>query len=165
MTQRNDTRLQPRGDPGQLRRLSLELRLACHLASLPQLQDPIVSWSWGNSPPMTSSPPASALSAADQQFVSDMRSNSAFNFSSGITDAQIATFGESVCTQRQTGLSQVGAVSYAQTQWTNTSPMLGDAMIRHAETDLCPKYLPAQTVTYIVTGTPGAAQVTYASRP
>lgn len=61
---------------------------------------------------------------------------------------------------RQTGTSVAGEVPIVQQSWSNTSP--GDAiqMIALAEKDMCPSELTAQTVTYTVTGTPGAS-VTY----
>ena len=110
----------------------------------------------------TSAPPvtAPALSAPEQRFVSDLQSSSQFSISSSTSSAEIAAYGQQVCSMRQSGQRQTAATSFTQTTWTNTSPMLADAMTRLAEEDLCASELPEQTVTYIVRGTVGA-QVTF----
>jgi hypothetical protein len=119
----------------------------------------------GRTPPANSSapPPAAtspALSAAAQQFVSDLQSSSLFNVGSSTSGTQIASYGQQVCSMRQGGQKQTAAISYTETAWSNMSPMLADAMTRLAEQDMCAGDLPGQTVTYIVRGTSGA-QVTY----
>ena len=101
-----------------------------------------------------------ALSSSAQQLVSDLQSSSLFNIGSSTSDAQIASFGQQVCSLRQAGQGQTAAISDTESTWSNMSPMLADAMTRLAEQDMCADQLPAQTVTYIVRGTPGA-QVTY----
>jgi hypothetical protein len=82
------------------------------------------------------------------------------NFSSSVQDTDLATFGEQVCSARQSGTSVAGEVPAAQQSWSNTSK--GDAvqMIALAEKDICPAQYGRQTITYVVTGTPGA-DVTY----
>lgn len=114
----------------------------------------------------TSAPPAAqattpSIAAAQQQFVNDMRSGTVFNVDSSVSDQQIASFGQDVCGIRQSGQPQSVAIANAQQTWTDTSAMQGDQVVRLAEKGICPNYLPAETVTYIVRGTPGAAQVTY----
>lgn len=101
---------------------------------------------------------AAALPGGGQQYASDMQST--FNFNSGVAASDIASFGQQVCQDRQSGTSVAGEVPTAQQRWSNTST--GDAiqMITLAEKDMCPSELTAQTVTYVVTGTPGAS-VTY----
>ncbi len=101
---------------------------------------------------------AAALPNGGQQYASDMQS--IFNFNSDVATSDIASFGQQLCQDRQSGTSVAGEVPTAQQQWSNTS--LGDAiqMITLAEKDMCPAELTAQTVTYVVTGTPGAS-VTY----
>jgi hypothetical protein len=116
-------------------------------------------------PPAASSAPAAAattpaLSAGAQQFVSDLQSSSLFNVGSSTSAAQIASYGQQVCSMRQGGQKQTAAISYTETAWSNMSPMLADAMTRLAEQDMCASDLPGQTVTYIVRGTAGT-QVTY----
>jgi len=110
----------------------------------------------------TSAPAATsaALSASAQQFVSDLQSSSQFDISNSTSDAQIASYGQQLCAMRQAGQGQTAAISDTESTWSNMSPMLADAMTRLAEQDMCASQLPAQTITYIVRGTPGA-QVTY----
>ena len=95
-----------------------------------------------------STPPA--LSAGDQEFVSDMRSQYGFN---GTTDSAVLSIGTTICTQRSTGLGQHRTDALVGTMVSGSSTN-DDAITRLAEKDLCPAYLPPQTVTYIVTGTP-----------
>ncbi len=111
----------------------------------------------------TTSAPATtgqSLGASAQQFVSDLQSSTLFNISSSTSDTQIASYGQQVCSMRQTGQQQTAAIAYTETTWSNMSPMLADAMTRLAEHDMCAGQLPEQTITYIVRGTSGA-QVTY----
>jgi hypothetical protein len=98
------------------------------------------------------------ISADGQQYASDMET--VFNFGSGVQDSDIATFGQEVCQARQSGTSVSGEVPTARQSWSSTSK--GDAiqMIVLAEKDMCPGELGRQTVTYVVTGTPGA-DITY----
>ncbi len=103
---------------------------------------------------------AQALSASAQQFASDLQSSSQVSIGSSTSSTQIAAYGQQVCSMRQAGQKQTAVVSYTETAWSNMSPMLADAMTRLAEHDMCANDLPAQTVTYIVRGTPGT-QVTY----
>ena len=79
---------------------------------------------------------------------------------SSVSDQQIASFGRDVCGIRQTGQPQSVAIANAHQTWTDTSAMQGDQVVRFAEKDICRQYLSSETVTYIVWGTPGAAQVT-----
>ena len=102
-----------------------------------------------------------AISAAQQQFVSDVQSSTLFNVNSSVTAADIASYGQQVCDNRKTSESQTVAITSTRGQWTNMSAMMADAMVRLAEKDICPAYLPRQTITYVVKGTPGASQVTY----
>lgn len=101
-----------------------------------------------------------ALSASEQQFVSDLQSSSQFDISSSTSSAQIADYGQQVCSMRQGGQKQTAAISFTEATWSNMSPMLADAMTRLTEQDMCASALPEQTITYIVRGTAGA-QVTY----
>jgi hypothetical protein len=101
-----------------------------------------------------------ALTASAQQFVSELQSSSQFSISSSTSGAEIADYGQQVCSMRQGGQKQTAAISFTQTTWSNMSPMLADAMTRLAEQDMCASDLPEQTITYIVRGTAGA-QVTY----
>jgi len=116
----------------------------------------------GTAPPAapTAQATSSGITAAQQQFISDMQS-SGNGFNSSVSASDIAQFGQQVCDNRQGGQAQAGVIAFAQQSWTNTSAMDGDQMVRLAEKDICPQYLPPETVTYIVRGTPGAAQVTY----
>jgi hypothetical protein len=117
-----------------------------------------------NSSPPTSTASSAALGAATslpsggQQFASDMQS--VFNFGSSVSVSDIASFGQQVCQARQSGTSLAGEVPTVQQDWSNTSA--GDAiqMVTLAEKDMCPSEQTPQTVTYVVTGTPGAS-VTY----
>jgi hypothetical protein len=111
----------------------------------------------GSPAPGSGGSPAAGLSAGDQQFASDMQST--FNFGSSVQEADIASFGEQVCADLQTGASIASEVPTVQQDWTNTAP--GDAiqMILLAEKDICPSEQSAQTVTYAVTGS--YADVTY----
>jgi hypothetical protein len=116
-------------------------------------------------PPAVGSAPAPAattpaLGASAQQFVSDLQSSSLFSVGSSTSAAQIASYGQQVCSMRQGGQKQAAAISFTETAWSNMSPMLADALTRLAEQDMCAGDLPEQSVTYIVRGTAGA-QVTY----
>ena len=106
----------------------------------------------------SAAPVAAALPSGGQQYASDMQS--VFSFGSSVSVSDIADFGQQVCQARQSGTSVAGEVPTVQQYWSNTSP--GDAiqMITLAEKDMCPSEQTAQTVTYVVTGTPGAS-VTY----
>ncbi len=108
-------------------------------------------------PPVVQASPSPAMSARDQQFVSDMRTH--FSFNSSVSTTSIAQFGEDVCSSRQTGQSQTEEVTTAQGDWTNTQAGAADEMVRLAEQDICPSYLPAYTVTYIVTGNAPAGYI------
>ena len=115
----------------------------------------------GGAAPAGSSVPTStattpALSASAQEFVSDLQSSSQFNIGSSTSSAQIASYGQQVCSMRQGGQTQRAAISFTRSGWSNMSPMLADAMTRLAEQDMCAGDLPERTVTYIVRGTPGA---------
>ena len=101
-----------------------------------------------------------ALSAPAQQFVSDLQSSSLFSIGSSTSSTQIAAYGQQACSMRRAGKKQTSVISYTETDWSNMSPMLADAMTRLAEHDMCASQLPEQTVTYIVRGAAGA-QVTY----
>jgi len=94
--------------------------------------------------------PSPTMDSQDQQFVSDMQS--AFNFDSSVADSDLSTFGESICTDLGNGGSLKSEVSFAQTSWTHMTRGEGLAQVRLAETDICPQYLKAETVTYKVTG-------------
>jgi hypothetical protein len=109
------------------------------------------------SAPAATSP---ALSDSAQELVSNLQSSTLFNIGSSTSDAEIASYGQQVCSLRQAGQGQTAAISDTETTWSNMSPMLADAMTRLAEQDMCAGQLPEQTITYIVRGTPGA-QVTY----
>jgi hypothetical protein len=101
------------------------------------------------------------LTAAQQQFVSDVQSSSKWSIRSSTSALRIAAFGRQVCTERKDGQAQLKVVSDVQGMWKNSSAMSAVATVRLAEQELCSSYLTPQTVTYIVRGTPGAAQVTY----
>jgi hypothetical protein len=83
-----------------------------------------------------------------------------FNFGSGISDSNLASTGQQICIDRRGGDSVAAEALSQQSSWSNTSE--GDAlqMVLLAEQDMCPAQEGRQTVTYIVTGTPGA-DVTY----
>jgi hypothetical protein len=101
--------------------------------------------------------PGSGLSAGDKQFVTDMQNT--FNFGSGVQGSNIASFGEQVCSDRESGTLVAGEVPTVQQDWTNTSPGATVQMIVMAEKDICPAQQSAQTVTYVVNGSD--ADVTY----
>jgi hypothetical protein len=107
----------------------------------------------------TASPVVTAgLNSAEQQFASDMRTT--FSFDSTVHDSDLADFGQQVCTAREGGISVAGEVPTAQGDWSNTSKGDGLQMITLAERDMCQAQYGRQTITYVVTGTPGA-DVTY----
>jgi hypothetical protein len=110
-----------------------------------------------SAPPAAQAPSSPAMSAQDQQFVSDMRTH--FSFNSSVSTSSIAQFGEDVCSSRQTGQSQAQQVTTALADWTNTQAGAADEMVRLAEQDICPSYLPAYTVTYIVSGNAPAGYI------
>jgi hypothetical protein len=118
----------------------------------------------GPSSPATAHPASSAPAAASQppaggqEYASDMRNT--FNFGSGISDSDLASSGQQICIDLQGGNSVATEALSQQSNWSNTSG--GDAlqMVLLAEQDMCPGQQGRQTVTYIVTGTPGA-DVTY----
>jgi hypothetical protein len=97
------------------------------------------------------------LNLAQLRFASDMRN--AFGFGNGVQAASLASFGQHVCSDQQSGTSVAGDVPYARRSWPNISK--GDAvlMITLAERDLCPAQSTTQKVTYVVTGS--GANVTY----
>jgi Protein of unknown function (DUF732) len=103
-----------------------------------------------SAPSVVQAPSSPAMSAQDQQFISDMQTH--FSFNSSVSTASIAQFGEDVCSSRQSGQSQAQEVTTAQGDWTNTQAGAADEMVRLAEQDICASYLPADTVTYVVTG-------------
>jgi hypothetical protein len=103
---------------------------------------------------------AVGLSAAQQRFVSGMRASRWGTGSSG-SASQIAAFGQSVCSDRQHGQSQLSVITAARRTWATSSAMSADAMVRLAEQDICASYLSPETVTYVVRGAPGVAKVTY----
>jgi hypothetical protein len=84
----------------------------------------------------------------------------AFNFDSAVSDSDLTNFGQQICTFRKGGTSVAGNLPFARQSWTSTSK--GDAiqMITLAEQDMCPAQEARQTITYVVSGTPGA-DVTY----
>jgi hypothetical protein len=101
---------------------------------------------------------APTLTAAQQTYVSDMRSALTFN---STTDATIVTLGQQVCRDRSTGEGQRKTERDVKTMVTNSSAV--NQVTRISERDLCRKHLPPKpkpTVEYVVTGTPGA-DVTY----
>lgn len=110
-----------------------------------------------SAPPVVQAPSSPAVSAQDQQFVSDMQAH--FSFDSSVSTASIAQFGEGVCSSRQSGESQTQQVTNTQKEWTNTDPGTADEMVRLAEQDICPSYLPGYTVTYVVTGNAPAGYI------
>jgi hypothetical protein len=101
------------------------------------------------------------LSATQQKFVSDVQSSRKWNSGSRTSASRIAAFGKQVCTERRDGQSQLKVISGAQGAWKNSSSMWADSTVRLAEQELCASYLTPETVTFIVRGTPGAAEVTY----
>ena len=127
---------------------------ACGQASSPQ-------------PPASSAPatPTAAVaasttptvSAPQLQFVSDVRN--VLTFGSGVTDAQVASFGQGACRSVQSGTTLAGEVQPARRAFPAISR--GDAiqLITIAEKDLCPAQSGPQEVTYVATGS--SADVTY----
>jgi len=105
----------------------------------------------------TAPAPSPTLNLAQLRFVSDMRN--AFGFGNGVQAASLASFGQHVCNDRQSGRSVAGEVPYARRSWANISK--GDAvlMVTLAAKDLCPAQSSPQKVTYVVTGS--GANVTY----
>jgi hypothetical protein len=81
------------------------------------------------------------LSATQQSYVDAMRSN--YNFDSSITDQQILTSGQDLCSARSEGSSQTVAQDEARSSWTNMSASDAYSMTRLAESSLCPAWLPA----------------------
>jgi hypothetical protein len=110
-----------------------------------------------------SAAPAAAtdLSAAQQQFVSDVQSSSKWSIGSSTSASQIAAFGQQVCSDRRDGQTQLSVISDVRGRWKHSSAMSANATVRLAETALCSSYLTPQTVTFLVRGTPGAARVTF----
>jgi hypothetical protein len=110
--------------------------------------------------PAATASPTPTLSAAQQTFVSDMRSQFGF---SGASANDIVAIGAETCSQRESGVSQSATITtvVSDNGLTGGGSTGYGGIIRLSETDLCPKYLPPQTVTYIVTGAAGDAQVTY----
>jgi hypothetical protein len=116
------------------------------------------------SPKTHAAHPAAAntsLSVAQQQFVSGVQTGSKSGLGLTTRASQIAAFGQQVCAERHDGQAQLKVISGAQGRWKNSSPMWADATVRLAEKDLCSSYLTPETVTFIVRGTAGAAEVTY----
>ena len=67
----------------------------------------------------TPSPVATpGLSASQQQFVSDMRT--VFDFGGSVADSDLGSFGQQVCSDRQSGASLAAEVPSARSLWTNT---------------------------------------------
>jgi hypothetical protein len=87
---------------------------------------------------------------------------SQFGFS-GASANDIVAIGAETCSQRESGVSQSATITtvVSDNGLTGGGPTGYGGIIRLSETDLCRKYLPPQTVTYIVTGAAGDAQVTY----
>jgi hypothetical protein len=112
-----------------------------------------------NTPSAASAPASSpttvattpALAAADQKFVSDAKSQFGF---SGNTDAQIDGYGQTVCSDRKSGMSQSATLHDISTQVTSSQGTTGlMPLLRLAETDLCPQYIPPVTTHIIATFT------------
>lgn len=102
--------------------------------------------------PAAAPSPTDTLSSQQHQFISDMRSQ--YNFNSAVSDSSIADFGRNICMNAQTGgASQSSLESLAQSSWTNIKSADAYGMVRVAEQDLCPSYLPAQTWHTIATFT------------
>jgi hypothetical protein len=80
------------------------------------------------------------LSAAQQRFVSGVQA-SHWGIGSSGSASQLAAFGQLACSDRQHGQSQLSVISVARSTWPKSSAMLADAMVRLAETDICPSYL------------------------
>lgn len=78
------------------------------------------------------------------------------------TDAQLAALAAHVCQIRSAGGAQTDVIAATASAGVQTKlDITARALVRTAERDTCPSEVPVrQTVTYIVTGTPGA-QVTY----
>ena len=121
----------------------------------------------GPQPPASSAPATPTLAAAatatptlsapQLQFVSDVRN--VLTFGSGVTDAQVASFGQHACRSVQSGTTLAGEVQPALRAFPAISR--GDAiqLITIAEKDLCPTQSGPQEVTYVATGS--SADVTY----
>jgi hypothetical protein len=103
----------------------------------------------------TSAAPAAAspgLNAAQQQFISDMRSK--YSFDSSVADSDLVSYGQNVCTSRAQDHQGQGYVeSFTRQNWSHTSASDAYNMARTAESDLCPAWLPAKKWHVIASGT------------
>jgi hypothetical protein len=106
---------------------------------------------------------AAALSPGGREFVAAIRAAlSARGDSNPATDAMLAQLASHICATRTEGGSQSAVIAASEAAGVQTKlDMQPRAMVLAAERDTCPGEIPVrQTITYIVTGTPGA-QVTY----
>jgi uncharacterized RDD family membrane protein YckC len=95
------------------------------------------------SPTAAPSATGPSLTGSEQAFVAHIRGH--YNIAGAMADSAIANFGDGVCTGRQAGHSEDYLTSAAMSQVTNTSASDARAMVRLAETDICPAYLPKLT--------------------
>ena len=123
----------------------------------------------GSSPPPAASPApatptaavaasaAPTLSAAELQFVSDVRN--ALTFGGGVTNDKVASFGQHACHSLQSGTTLAGEVPTARRALGTVSKGEAILLITLAEKDLCPDQSSPQEVTYVASGS--SANVTY----
>jgi len=83
------------------------------------------------------------LSRSQQAFVAHIRGR--YHVAGGVADSDIANFGTSVCTGRKAGQSEDYLTSAAMSQVTHAPASDTRAMVRLAEADMCPAYLPEPT--------------------
>lgn len=106
--------------------------------------------------PAPSASPSQTLSAGEQKFVSDARSQLGLQ---KISDSDLANIGDTICNDRSTTdkNSQDGAIKATESDF-NPTMDAGDAttVTRVAESDLCPSELPAETWHTIATFTGSA---------
>lgn len=101
-----------------------------------------------NTPAPTPAPVA--LTASQQKFASDMQT--AFNFNSSVTSADLAAFGEQICSDRRAGESQSQVIVFAEGYFSDTGQSEASTMANLAETDLCHHMLPPPTVVFSLAG-------------
>ncbi len=89
--------------------------------------------------PATTAPAAATYSSADQKFFSDV--TSAFP-SLAIDDSMMASLGTDTCNARKDGASQDMLYAATSKRKALLGPDGGPKLVRLAEKDLCPQYLP-----------------------
>jgi hypothetical protein len=102
------------------------------------------------SAPTTTAPAAATFSSADEKFFNDV--TAAFP-SLAIDDSTMAKLGTDTCNARKAGTSQAMLYAATNKQKALLGPDGGPKIVRLAEKDLCPQYLPvAPTVLFQLSG-------------